>query len=143
MSILLLELEGTCRQLPVLTLLGQELLMRAALDYSAMLEHHDRVRIAHGRETVCDNEDRASLHEGIHAALDQGFGTGIHARRRLVEDEDRRVCHGSTGDCKKLALALREVRTVCCNLRIVALGKAANEGVGIGNLCCLDRKSVV
>ena len=45
--------------------------MVAALDYSAVVEHHYNIRVLDGREAVRDNKDSAPFHQLIHAALDE------------------------------------------------------------------------
>ena len=60
--------------------------MVAALDDAAMIEHHNGVGIAHGREAVGDDEDRAPFHEAIHALFDQRLRARVDGRGRLVED---------------------------------------------------------
>ena len=68
--------------------------MVAALDDLALFEHEDRLRVAHGREPVRDDEHCAPRHERVHAVLDELFGAGIDGGRRLVENQHRRVGHG-------------------------------------------------
>ena len=81
-----------------------------------------------------DDEDRAAFHERVHTALDERFGSGVDRGRRFVENHDRGVGDGGAGNGKKLPLALREVRTVCVQHRVVALGKTGDEVVGVGKL---------
>ena len=119
-------------ELVVLALLGDQLVVGAALYYAALLHDHDAVRVADGGEAVGDDEGRAAVHQGVHAVLHQLLGAGIDGARGLVEDEHRRVDHGGAGDGYQLALALGEVRAVAGEHRVVAVGQAADEAVGVG-----------
>ena len=65
-----------CR-LVVVTLLGDELIMRAAFDYATVVEADDHIGVADRRESVRDDERGASLHKGIHAALDNRLGARV------------------------------------------------------------------
>ena len=59
---ILLEFHGSGVELVVLALLGDELVVGAALDDVAVVEHHDHVGVAHGGQAVGDHEDGAALH---------------------------------------------------------------------------------
>ena len=59
---ILLEFHGSGVELVVLALLGDELIVGAALDDVAVVEHHDHVGVAHGGQAVGDHEDGAALH---------------------------------------------------------------------------------
>ena len=112
----------------------EQVVVRAALDDAAVVQHHDGVGVAHGREAVGDDEHGAALHQGVHAALHDGLGARVDGRSGLVEDHHRRVGHGRAGDGQQLPLALAEVGAVALQLRIVALGQAADEVVCAGQL---------
>ena len=68
-----------------------QLVMTAALDYSAALKNHYHIRITDGRQTVRDDEGRSVLHQTVHTVLDVTLGTCIDRARSLVEHEDRRL----------------------------------------------------
>lgn len=91
----------------VCALFGDELFMVAALDYSAVVEHHYDIRVLDGREAVRDNKDRAPFHQLIHAALDESLGARIYRRCRLVEDHDGWVGDRRAGYRYQLTLTLR------------------------------------
>ena len=78
--------------------------MRTALDYAALFEDHDAVRVADRREPVRDNKGRAAFHEFVHAVLNDLLGTGIDRGRSLVQDQNRRIGDGRAGDCEQLSL---------------------------------------
>ncbi len=65
--------------------------MAAALDDLAMVEHQDLVGVHHRRKPVRDDERRAAARDLVERALDLALGAGVERRRRLVEQQDRRV----------------------------------------------------
>ena len=80
----LFQLEGAGIQLIVLTLQGDQLFVATALNDTAMLENHDSIGVLDRGEAVGDDEHRPAGHQGIHASLDNGLGTGIDGRGGLV-----------------------------------------------------------
>ena len=108
----LIQLQRAGVQLIVRAFQFDEILVGAALDDAAVIQHHDSVGVAHGGETVCDDKHGTPGHQRVHAALHNGLGAGIDRAGRLVHDHHRRVGHGRTRDGKQLALALAEIGTV-------------------------------
>src|SRR5207237_8223575 len=80
-------------QLTVPAARREQLLVRAALDDLAVLEHENLVRALNRRQPVGDDERRASLSQRLQAVLDHRLALAVEARRRFVEDrsEERRV----------------------------------------------------
>ena len=97
-----LQLERAGVELIVLSLFGDEFLVRAALDDPAVVEHHDSVGVLDGGEAVGDDEHRPAFHQPVHAALNEIFRAGVDGGSRLVEDE-----HGG------LATAARAMESSC------------------------------
>ena len=116
--------------------------MRAALDDAALLENHDAVGVAHGTQPVGDDEAGAPLHQGVHAALDEHLGAGVNGARGFVENQHRGIGDRRAGDGQQLPLALREVAAVAGEHGVVAILEAADEAVGIGELCRADALGV-
>ena len=81
-----------------------------------------------------DDERRPALHQPRHRPLDEHLGPRVDRRRRLVEDEDRRVGEERPGDRQELLLAGREVRRVVVDDRVVAVGQRPHEVVDVGGL---------
>ena len=79
-----------------------------------------------------DDEDRAALHQLIHAALDDGLGAGVDGGGGLVQDHDRGIGDRGARDSEQLPLALREVGAVVRELGLVALGQTGNEIIRTG-----------
>ena len=108
--------------------------MVALLDDRALVHDEDRVGVADRREPVGDHERGAALHQPGHRALDQDLGARVDRRRRLVEDEDRRVGEERPRDRQELLLARGQVRRVVVDDRVVAVGQRPHEVVDVGGL---------
>src|SRR5689334_2003601 len=65
--------------------LGDELIVGAALDDVAVVEHDDLVRHADGREPVRDDDRDLVVRELAEALEDLDLGLGVHRRGGLVE----------------------------------------------------------
>lgn len=108
--------------------------MGAAFDDAAVLEDHDRVGVADGGQAVRNHKRGEAAHDAVHAALDELFGARVDGARVLVQDKHRRIGHGHACDGEQLALALRQVGTIGCDRRVVALRQAADKLVSAGGL---------
>ena len=102
----LFELERTGIEVVIRPLLFQQLFVRAAFDYAAVVEHHDDVGVADGGQAVRDDEHRSAFHQLIHAALHERLGARVYGAGSLVEDEHGRVLARGAGDGYELALTL-------------------------------------
>lgn len=118
--------------------MSHEFVVGAAFDDLAVVEDHDDVGVLDGRESVGDDEDGASFHERIHAALDEGFGACIDGRGGFVEDHHWWIADGCAGDGEKLTLSLAESGAVAGEDGVIPLRQHTNETVGIGEFCCGD-----
>lgn len=127
-----LQLEGAGVKLVVGAVLGHEFFVGAAFDDAAVIEDHDDVGILNGGEAVGDDEDGAAFHEGIHAALNEGFGTGVDGGGGFIKDHHRWIADGGPGDGKELSLALAESGAVTGKDGVIALRQHADKAVGIG-----------
>ena len=85
-----------------------------------------------------DHERGTSVHEGVHALLDDLLGAGVDGGGRLVQDHGRGVGDGRARNGEQLALALRELGGVVGEHGLVAVGKATDEAVRTGELCRAD-----
>ena len=65
--------------------------MRAALDDLAVLENQHLVGVADRAQAVGDDETGPPAQQLVQCSLDQQLGARVHARRRLIEDQDPRV----------------------------------------------------
>ena len=103
-SVVLFKIAGI--ELIILAVLGNQLVVRAALDDAALFEHHDAVAVAHGGKAVRDDKRGAALHQGIHARLHERLGAGIDGAGRFIENQHGRIGDGRARDGEQLTLAL-------------------------------------
>ena len=66
--------------------------------------------------------------------LDQQFGSRVHAGGRFIQDQDAWIGQDGASDGNELSLSLAQVMPSLPDVRIVPLGQAANERVGVGQL---------
>src|SRR6185503_6436870 len=78
-------------QLGVVAVPGYEVLMAAALDDAAFLEHDDLVGHAHGGEPVRDQDCALALRERPEVLVHARLGRGVHGGGRFVQYEDVRL----------------------------------------------------
>ena len=104
--------------------------MGALLGDAPVVDDADRVRVAHGRETVGDDEARAAFHEAVERALNEQLGAGVDVACGLVEDEHLGPREHDTRDAEQLPLTGADGGGAVEH-RIVALRHAADELVGV------------
>ena len=75
--------------------------------------------------------------------LDLVFGGTIDGARRVVQDQDARVCEQGPGDRDSLALAARESNTALAHDRFVTLGETLNKVVRLGCFGCRFNRGMV
>ena len=81
-----------------------------------------------------NDEYRASVHQAVHALLDDGLRSGIDAGGGLVHDQHRRIGHGRPRDGDQLTLSLGQPGSVAGQHRLVSLRQHADEAVRVGQL---------
>ena len=104
--------------------------MRAGVDDPSMVEDDDEVCAADRRQAVGDDERGPAGEEPTQSAVDPALRADVDRRRRLVEDEDARVCEEGSRECDELPLAERELEAALADLRVVAGGEIGDERVG-------------
>ena len=135
---MLFQLKGTGIELVVGAFFCDQIIVGAPFDDAAVIQHHNAVGIFDGGEAVGDDEHGAACHQLIHTILHQFFGTGIDGGSGFVQNHHRGIGYRCPGDGDQLPLTLGKAGTVAGQLRIIALGQAGDEIVGIGQLCGLD-----
>ena len=81
-----------------------------------------------------DRDRRAPFHQPVQRLLDLLLGFGIHRAGRLIEDQDLRVVQDGAGDADALAFAAGEALPALADDRVVAIGEADDEVMGVGRL---------
>ena len=105
--------------------------MGARLYDDSVMENHDGLRVSERAEPVRDHDHGPFLHQSLQSLYDERFGFSIERRRRLVEDQDRRVANEGARDADALALSSRERRSALADDRVVTLGQSGDEFVGV------------
>ncbi len=124
--------ELTHVELVVEALLGEQGVVVALFNETAVVDDEHLVSLADGAQAVGDDEGGAPGHEAQERFLNVEFGARIDAARGFVQDQDARVGEEGAGDGQQLALALAEIVSLFGDLGLVALRQAADEPVGIG-----------
>ena len=98
-----------------------ELVVRAALDDAAAVEHDDLIGVAHGRDAVRDDDRRPLPHHAAQPRQDLLLRVGVHRRQRVVQDQDARIDHQRARERRALLLAARQRDAALADQRVVAL----------------------
>ncbi len=106
----------------------QQLFVRAALGDRAAVEHDDFVGVANGRNPVRDEQGRPPRHHAGQLRQDFFFRVGVHARERVVENQDARVADDGAGDGGALLLPARKRQTALADHGFEALRELAHVG---------------
>ena len=91
--------------------------MRRDLDETSVLHQRDAVGSRGRGEAVGDRDHRTALRDCGQRALDGCLRRRIQARRRLVEDDHRRIGERDARDADELALTGREPQTTRLHVR--------------------------
>ena len=83
-----------------------------------------RSGLPHGRNAVRDQDHGAALHHPGQVRQDALLGQRVHARKRVVQNQDARVAQNRPGDGGALLLPARKRDAALAHHRLVALGKA-------------------
>src|SRR5438874_271922 len=75
-------------QIGVVAVQLHQVLMRAALDDLAFVYHVDAVRLAYGREAMCNDEYRATFADAIKVALDDRLGLVVEGAGGFIQNKD-------------------------------------------------------
>ena len=85
-----------------------ELVVGARFDDASLLQHHDKVSMAHGGKAMGDDQGGAPGEESVEGLLDEGLALGVEGTGGFVEDEDVGFGEDGAGDADALALPTAE-----------------------------------
>ena len=122
-------------QLIILSLLGEQLIVVAALDDLTLLQYQNSLCIPDGGKAVGDDKDRAARHQTVHTLFDQFFRAGINGTGGFIQDQHRRIGHRGAGNGQELTLALGKASAVVRDPCVIPIGQMADKGIGVGKLC--------
>src|SRR5947199_4983632 len=101
----------------------QQLMVRAALDDQALIEHDDLIGPDDSGETVRDDERRTILRDSIERVLDLFLRVAVERGGRLVEQQDRRRLEDGSRDGDALLLPAGELQAALSHLGLIAPGR--------------------
>ena len=118
--------ELRAEDLVVERLVGEQLLVRAARDDLAVVEHEDEVGVAHRRDALRDDERGAARSRISRSSASWicHLGLGVDGRGAVVEDEEARVGEQRARDGDALPLPAREADAALADDGVVALRAA-------------------
>mmetsp|Transcript_2591 Transcript_2591/g.6027 ORF Transcript_2591/g.6027 Transcript_2591/m.6027 type:complete len:289 (-) Transcript_2591:968-1834(-) len=125
-------------QLLVVALIARhQLLMRARLYHHPVHQNNYLVSVADGAQSVRDDDGgvATALQQSVQSRLHHSLASRVQRRRGLVQDQDLRVAHDSTGDGDALLLPAGEGHASLPHERIIACGEGHYEVVRVGLLC--------
>ena len=96
-------------------------------------DHQNLIGPADGGKAVRDDKSGAAAHQVGETLLDHGFGFGIEAGSRFVENQDARVGQDGAGDRKPLPLPARELHAALAHDGVVAVLQRFGELVDAGD----------
>jgi hypothetical protein len=85
--------------------LGQQLLVRAALDNSPAIQHQDQVGRQDGAEAMGDDDASTFCHYSLERILNQTLRFTIEMARRFIEHQNARVLKNDSRERDTLLLA--------------------------------------
>jgi hypothetical protein len=117
-----------------MTIVSDELLVRAGLDDAPVMHHDDPVGPLDRRQPMGDDQRCASFHQSCQRPLHSPLGLGIQRRGCFVEDQHRGVFQQCPGNRNPLALPAGQQHAPLAALRIEAVGQFVGEFGDIGGL---------
>ena len=97
--------ELTVIQLGISAILLQQCLVSSLFDDIAVAHIQDQISICNRRQSVGDDKAGSVFHQGFHRFSYLDFRPGVHAGRRFVQDDDRRIAEEDSRYRQKLSLA--------------------------------------
>src|SRR5437763_8698223 len=119
----------------------EQFVMAAPIDDAAVLQYENHIGRYDARQTMRDDQRSSLQGEPIELLLDGALGSRIERRRRLVEDQYRRVLEYRARDGDPLSFSAGEHHAALADNRLVLLGERDDEVVDIRGACCIDHVS--
>ena len=88
--------------LPIKSILCEQCLVAAYLHNTTLVHDDDLIRTPDGAQAMGDDKGGAALHQLIEGFLNQFLRLGIHARERIIQDQNTRIHQQRAGDCHPL-----------------------------------------
>ena len=101
--------------------------MPAVFNHASGVDDEDAIGMVDGGKAVRHGDDRPMAGDPLQGSDDRRLGSGVQRRRRLVQDEDRRIAKDGARDCDALALAARQPRAQFARRGVVAARQAHDQ----------------
>src|SRR5437667_4060761 len=111
----------------------EQLVVRAALDNAAFPENHDLVSVLHRGGAMRDQNGGATAHDTAQSGEDFLLGLRVHARERVIQDQDARVANNGASNGGALLLSSGERDAAFANRSFVAGGEILNVTMQTGD----------
>jgi FkbM family methyltransferase len=111
-----------------------EVLWRVEALQLSVLDHHDPIADAEGRQPVGDDHDRHPITQFVQRLPDQVLAANVESTRGLVEDEHIGGFDERPSDDQALLLPAAEVASLFTDLALVALGESPTSSCRFANL---------
>ena len=121
----------------------QQLFMAAALRNSALVKHHNLVRMTDGGKTVRNNQRGASYRQLVELLLYLLLRNIIERTCSLIQHYYRRIFEEDTRNRQALLLAAAQLHAALTHLGIVARRQLLNELIRRSCLRCTCTSSAV
>src|SRR5208337_2526690 len=109
-------------EIGVITVAGNELVVRALFYDASLVEDGDGVGVADGGNAMGDEDGGASAHDFAEMVEDFIFGVGVDAGEGVVEDENAGAAEQGAGNGGALLLASGERYAAFADGGVVAFG---------------------
>ncbi len=106
--------------------------MRAEIDEPACIKHCDLVSELKRGAPVGDQQRGPAGHHAPQRLVYLGLHPGVHRRGGVIEDEDPGVGDQGPRECDPLPLAAGQGQALLADHRVVAVGQAEYEFLGLG-----------
>src|SRR5215472_12755766 len=124
-------------KLAILAIPRKQLIVRAFLNDSPVLDDDDPIGTANRRKPMRDDQGGAILHQDFERLLHRTLGLRIERGSRFIEHQDRRVLEERPGNRDALTLATRQPHAQLTHHRVVTLGQPQDEVMRVGQPCSL------
>ncbi|MCY1291635.1 hypothetical protein D9M70_408320 [compost metagenome] len=102
----------------------------------APLHHRDTVGVLHRGQAVGDHQGGAAAHQGRQGLLDQMLAFRVQGTGGFIQQQDWGIHQQRASNGQALPLAAGQADTALPQMRLVALGQAGDELVGMGRAGC-------
>src|SRR5688572_24643603 len=113
---------------------GEQLLVRAAVDDDAVLEHEDHVGVADRGDALGDDQHRRLPGHRPERRPEPRVGGEVEGGERVVEEVDLRALHHRASDGETLPLTATDVGAALGDGRVEPLGHLSDEVGGLRDL---------